>query len=183
MDQRQIFMDFANHKTIDQCHCFFFLQLLRLIAQILHCYKSLPITISPKSYLPKAIPWLPPPSPPPSLVLHAPHIPDTCLTHLNSPVTSPKQSTQKAFCKSLNEYEWMTKWGQYMAWWQLCWMHRGTFHLLPVLRCVPGLCGWRRVGAWISVWRTPSILTIPTERIEKYIQQWPQRQKEISYFI
>ena len=167
---RQIFMDFTNHKMTDQCRCFSLPQFLRSTVQILHFSKSLAvITISPKSSLSKVTSWCSPLSPLPSLVLRAPNIPDTCLTHLNSPVTNPKRSPQKAFRKSLNEYEWMTKWGQHMALWQLCQMHGGAFHLLPILRCVPGLCGWWRVGAWSSVWRTLFILTIPTERIEKDI--------------
>ena len=179
-----MFMDFTKHKMIDQCSCFSFLEYLRSTVQILYCYKSLAVvTISPKSSLSRVISWHSPLSPLPSLVLHVPNIPDTCLTHLNSPVTSPKRSPQKAFCKSLNEYEWMTKWGQHMALWQLCQMQEGTFHLLPVLRCVPGLCRWWRVGAWSSVWRTLFILTIPTERTEKDMQPWPQRQKWISHFI
>lgn len=179
-----MFMDFTKHEMIDQCHCFSFLEFLRSTVQILYYSKSLAVvTISPKSSLSKVISWHSPLSPLPSLVLHAPNIPDTCLTHLNSPVTNPKRSPQKAFCKSLNEYEWMAKWGQHMALWQLCQMHGGAFHLLPVLRCVPGLCGWWRVGAWSSVWRTLFILTIPTERTEKDMQPWPQRQKWISHFI
>ena len=62
---RQIFMDFTNHKMIDQCRCFSFLHFLRSTVQILHCSKSLAvITISPKSFLSKVTSWRSPLSPP-----------------------------------------------------------------------------------------------------------------------